>query len=595
MHPSLLTNAIRKGRIKHQTARMEHKMYSSLLFTSLFACSQSFDKQGTEVNVEPSNEPAAQPGEPAEEPSGEPSEPEANESDIDNDGDGFTENEGDCDDEDADLNPEDLDSDDFSTCDGDCDDVDNDIYPGADEIYYNDEDENCDPSDEYDADGDGFDSATETNNGQDCDDGNENINPDAQEDPTDGVDTDCDGVGDARFQLGYVDELCYDCAGPSGIATDSAGQVHVVYEDSGTLWYRYLQNEFGAWSTYETISTDTSRDVAYVDDSHYGLDVQVDAADYVQVAYISEGSIDTSLFYMFRDIDGEWSEEFIVDGYTADTSDDFSDTSVGYNVELAIDTNNMPVFAYFNESRYLPYLFDFTDDIVDFVTGASGIYIPLDTFGISASSSMYSGTHISLAQDSSNNTHVVYYNHNPTPFFGSIENQYTKIPDLSANSSVGLISDPLSFISNGNICWPGQSVAQDVQATHNSVAINGSSLCVAYKEENSANLHMSCKPLSGSCDTGWTTEIVDSQGSVGDFATLKFNSMGQAYIAYQDILSKELRVATKENGSWEVLVVDDAADAGAFADMTIDSNDVVHISYLEKTGGKGLLKYAWGQ
>ena len=42
-------------------------MYSSLLFTSFFACSQSFDKQGTEVNVEPTTEPAE---EPAEEPAG---------------------------------------------------------------------------------------------------------------------------------------------------------------------------------------------------------------------------------------------------------------------------------------------------------------------------------------------------------------------------------------------------------------------------------------------------------------------------------------------------------------------------------------------
>ena len=105
---------------------------------------------------------------------------------------------------------------------------------------------------------------------------------------------------------------------------------------------------------------------------------------------------------------------------------------------------------------------------------------------------------------------------------------------------------------------------------------------------------MTCKPLAGSCDSGWATEVVDSQGSVGDFATLEFNSVGQPYVAYQDVLTKELRVATKENGVWEVMVVDDAANTGAFADMTIDDNDIVHISYLEK-GTKGLLKYAWGQ
>ena len=570
-------------------------MYSSLLFASFFACSQSFDEKGTEVNVDTATEePSGEPSEPSE-----PSQPETDPADEDNDGDGFTENEGDCDDNDEDLNPEDLDDDGFSSCEGDCNDVNDSIYPGADEVYYNDTDENCDPDDEFDADGDGFDSAAETNNGQDCDDTNANVNPDATEDPSDGVDTNCDGVGDARFQLGYVDEYCIDCAGPSGIATDSAGQVHVVYEDAGQLWYRYLQNEFGAWSNYETIDTDPNRDAAYVDDVHYGLDVQVDAADFVQVAYISSGNADTSLFYVYRDPNSQnWSEEFIVDGYTSDTSDDFDDTSVGYQVEMAIDSQNLPVFAYFNETQYLPYLFDFTDDIVGFATGSNGVYIPLDNFSLyefvyDRGPNMYSGTHISLAQDGGNNTHVVYYNHN-TNFGGSVENQYTKIPDLSTNSGVGLVSDPLSFISSGNICWPGQSVSNGTQSTHNSVAIYGNEVCVAYKNETTANLQMTCKPLAGSCDSGWATEVVDSQGSVGDFATLEFNSVGQPYIAYQDVLTKELRVATKENGVWEVMVVDDAANTGAFADMTIDDNDIVHISYLEK-GTKGLLKYAWGQ
>ena len=86
--------------------------------------------------------------------------------------------------------------------------------------------------------------------GTDCDDNDANVNPGQTEDPNDGVDTDCDGVGDARFQTGYVDELCIDCAGPSAVAVDSAGQVHVVYEDAGDLWYRYLQ-AFGTWSSYE--------------------------------------------------------------------------------------------------------------------------------------------------------------------------------------------------------------------------------------------------------------------------------------------------------------------------------------------------------
>ena len=48
----------------------------------------------------------------------------------------------------------------------DCDDGDSTIYPGADEIWYDGEDQDCDEDTEYDADGDGFDSAAY--GGDDC-------------------------------------------------------------------------------------------------------------------------------------------------------------------------------------------------------------------------------------------------------------------------------------------------------------------------------------------------------------------------------------------------------------------------------------------
>lgn len=572
-------------------------MYSSLLFASFFACSQSFNKEGNEVNVDT-----------ATEPSGDPSQPEANSADEDNDGDGFSENQGDCNDNNPELNPEDLDNDGHSTCDGDCNDVNDSIYPGADEIFYNDTDENCDPSDEYDADGDGFDSAAETNNGQDCDDTNDKINPGVSEDPSDGVDTDCDGVGDARFQLGYVDADCIDCAGPSGIATDSAGQVHVVYEDTGLLWYRYLQNEFGNWSPYDTIDTDNSRTVAYESDDRYGLDVRVDPADNVQVAYISTGLSDTSLHYLFRNSDGAWSAESIVDGY--DPSEDLLDTSVGYFVEMEIENNApyRPVFAYYNETQGLPYLFDFTDQIIDFVAGGGdGVRLPLDYFSENltalnelTSPDAYSGTHVSLAKDSSDNTHIVYYNHN-TALFGSEESQYNRIPKLSTSTftenAASILNNPVAFATSfatGDVCWPGRSVME--KAKHNTLAIHGSQVCIAYKDIDDGNLYFGCKSTGNTCD-GWQIEPVpvDSTGNVGDYATLEFNSQGQPYIAYQNSTLKELKVATKESGAWEVITVDDSADVGKFADMTIDNSDVVHLSYLSFESGKGKLKYAWGK
>ena len=71
--------------------------------------------------------------------------------DVDDDGDGYTENEGDCNDADAALNPADADSDGVSSCDGDCNDADATVMPGAPDDENDGLDQNCDgtPDDGY--------------------------------------------------------------------------------------------------------------------------------------------------------------------------------------------------------------------------------------------------------------------------------------------------------------------------------------------------------------------------------------------------------------------------------------------------------------
>jgi hypothetical protein len=143
----------------------------------------------------------------------------------DGDRDGYTTVEGDCDDTDSSLHPWagyyeedptlcmfDEDGDGYGvdkTSNGiaapgtDCNDVDATINPGIQEIPYNGIDSNCNASDEYDADGDGVTSSTESadgTTGNDCDDTDPDVYLFAPEISNDGVDSNCDGLEDLGYE-----------------------------------------------------------------------------------------------------------------------------------------------------------------------------------------------------------------------------------------------------------------------------------------------------------------------------------------------------------------------------------------------------------
>lgn len=145
---------------------------------------------------------------------------------IDVDGDGVSLCEDDCDDNDPSRSQmewvfKDADRDGYGVgtatelcgvpnngtlVDGDCDDDDPDAYPGAEEVLYDEIDQDCDGADLDDIDGDGVIGP------EDCNDRNPNRYPGNEDIPEDGIDQDCTGFDAGIAITGGSGISCGGCS-----------------------------------------------------------------------------------------------------------------------------------------------------------------------------------------------------------------------------------------------------------------------------------------------------------------------------------------------------------------------------------------------
>ena len=530
----------------------------SIVALTLLACSDNFEKDGSDITAEPASEASA-------EPSGEPSSEEVDPLTTDDDNDGFSENQGDCDDSNSQINP------------------------GAEDRAVDGFDQNCDGIDGPDLDQDGY--VDLAAGGNDCNDNNPNVHPGMEEDPTDGLDTDCDGENDPGFYTvteEYVDELCDGECDRVAISVDGYRQAHVVYEYEDEIWYNYRMTN-GSWAGFESAAvpgTDTvvacedscGTDNVWVNDGWCddgggpstinpsmptssvcalgtdcsdcgervsqgdarrlgvaGMDAKVDAQNRVQVAFTEEGSSFTALQYIFRDAQGNWSEPLEIDGPGN------SRYNVGRDVAMDIDSANMPTFVYFNGESGTPYIYDMTNPLVSGLTGLNGINVELDVgipeidvadidpTGLIASYfpepiGGYSGLFNTVVIDGNDDAHAIFYNHNELqevvnnfPFQWvtdqavSLINNYVGFTVLTTDpgtinqySSLSLTDIWGTITGSGSYCY--NNIVSLNQGIYNSAALkNTGQLCVAYFDNDNQQIKYACN--TGTCD-GWSVETV---------------------------------------------------------------------------------------
>jgi hypothetical protein len=268
--------------------------------------------------------------------------------------------------------------------------------------------------------------------------------------------------------------------------------------------------------------------------------------------------------------------------------------SVGGFASIGIDALDRPQISYIRQS-----------DLAGSSGGALKFAIRLDAGWRTEFVDMIgpvaedSWTSTSIYVDTSDNTHILYYDFSTDNF----KYAFTAKWEYQVVGLVGTLSEPgnrnLALDSFGlpHIAFGGTSLYHGyfdgslwqfelVDASPTA----GGYASIAMDEDD--NVYISYyDALAGSGDLKfafldkaagfWTIETVDSTGDVGKFTSLALDDSNRPHIAYFDEDLDDLMYATKSGSSWNIDTVDDSSGAGGYPSIAVNSDGEPRIAYTD--------------
>ena len=262
------------------------------------------------------------------------------------------------------------------------------------------------------------------------------------------------------------------------------------------------------------------------------------------------------------------------------------------NTSLALDSNDRPHISYF--PSFLAH---------SFFDGISWIKETVDDVGTT-------GWQSSIAVDSSDNIHISYHNVTGEDLKYAYFDGATWTKTTVDSAGLTGMSTSIALDSNGHphIAYlylhpvpEGMGTRYDGRlkyATYNgsswsvttvdstgstgfdpSIAIDSSDqprISYQYMTTDGSVANLKYASYNGAT---WSTQIVDSNGRVGSYTSLAFDSNDYPHISYHASENFTLKHAFNDGSGWAIETVDTDSMTGQYTSIAIDSNDLPHISY----------------